>query len=341
MLAYLRYEQWIKPEIIPGLPFRWYGLMYLVAFAISYFLFIYQVRKRKIEVSQDDIINFFFWIIVGLLIGARLFATLLFDSSGYYWRNPHKIFWPFNDQFQFIGLAGMNYYGGLVGGVVAGVLYCRRKKLDVIDWADMLAGGIPLGYTFGRFGNFINGELYGRVTKSPFGMIFPHARTFPANESWVKEFAAIIGLPIGPDAVSVNLPRHPTQLYEAALDGLLIWLVIWLLIRKKRPYPGFTMGFYVIAYGFVRFIIDYLRMSLTGDFLLQLSAKPNPPYLYVTPFNFIPSQLYSLLMIAAGVLYLVLVRKFYKTPEDRIQTAVDDTKKPSSRSIKKRIGKSK
>lgn len=95
MLAYLKYEQWIKPEIIPGLPLRWYGLMYLVAFGISYLLFVYQIRKRRIDIPSDDVVNFFFWIIIGLLIGARIFATLLFDPTHYYWRNPHRIFWPF------------------------------------------------------------------------------------------------------------------------------------------------------------------------------------------------------------------------------------------------------
>lgn len=342
MLAYLTYEQWIQPEIIPGLPFRWYGLMYLVAFAIAYGLFIYQVKKRSIEVSQDDIINFFFWVIIGLLIGARLFATLLFDGSGYYWRNPHRIFWPFDDNFRFVGLAGMNYYGGLVGAVVAGVIYCRKERLDIVDWADMLAGGIPLGYTFGRFGNFINGELYGRITRLPWGMTFPHAERFPASEGWVQEFAADIGMEIAPDVAMVNLPRHPTQLYEAVLDGFLIWLVIWFIVRKRRPFPGFTIGFYIIAYGCVRFLIDYLRMSLTGEFLIQLSSKPNPPYLFVTPFNFIPSQLYSLLMVAGGLLFLILVKRFYRPP-----TQLSDEPKTgrsggtSSRKLKKRIERSK
>ena len=336
MLAYLRYEQWIKPEIIPGLPFRWYGLMYLVAFAISYVLFMYQVKRNKIEVPRDDVMNFFFWIIVGLLLGARIFATLLFDSSGYYWRNPHKIFWPFDDNFRFVGLAGMNYYGGLVGAVIAAVIYCRKKKIDTVEWADMLAGGIPLGYTFGRFGNFINGELYGRVTKLPWGMTFPHARPFPPTADWVREFAADIGMEIA-EGVPVNLPRHPTQLYEALFDGFLIWLVIWLIIRKRRPFPGFTLGFYIIAYGFVRFLIDYLRMSLTGDFLITLSSKPNPPHLFVTPFNFIPSQLYSFLMVAGGVIYLILVKRFHRSPEAESE---EKPKQISSRKMHKKIDRS-
>ena len=335
MLAYLRYEQWIKPEIIPGLPFRWYGLMYLVAFGITYFLFGYQVKRRKLEIPKDDIVNVFFWCIIGLLIGARLFATLLFDLSGYYWRNPHRIFWPFDQQFRFIGLAGMNYYGGLVGAVVGGLLFARKKKIDAVEWADMFAGGIPLGYTFGRFGNFINGELFGRITKAPWGMTFPNAESFPTSEAWVREYAAEIGMEVG-EAASINLPRHPTQLYEALFDGFLIWLIIWFIVRKRRPYPGFTIGFYIVAYGVVRFIIDYLRVPLTGEFLFQLSSKPNPAYTYVTPFNFIPSQLYSLLMVLGGVLYLIVVRKLYRPREPR---AISDASS-SRRKLKKKIDRS-
>ena len=338
MLAYLRYEQWIKPEIIPGLPFRWYGLMYLVAFGITYLLFSRQVKKRDLNISQDDIVNVFFWCIIGLLIGARLFATLLFDLSGYYWRNPHRIFWPFDEHFKFVGLAGMNYYGGLVGAVVAGLIYARKKKIDAVEWADMLAGGIPLGYTFGRLGNFINGELFGRITKLKWGMVFPHARTFPASEEWVSDFASEIGMDIG-GAVSVNLPRHPTQLYEAIFDGFLIWVLIWFVVRKRRPFPGFTIGFYIIAYGLVRFLIDYLRVPLTGEFFITLSSKPNPPYLYMTPFNFIPSQLYSLLMVLFGVLYLLLVRRFYRPPEVRVSKQ-EETKQTSTRKLKKKIDRS-
>ena len=199
----------------------------------------------------------------------------------------------------------------------------------------MLAGGIPLGYTFGRFGNFINGELYGRVTRLPFGMVFPHATPLPLSEEWVSEIARDVGMEISANQTFVNLPRHPTQLYEALLDGFLIWVVIWFIVRKRRPFPGFTISFYVIAYGVARFVIDYLRVSLTGEFLIKLSSKPNPPDLYVTPFNFIPSQLYSLLMIAGGFLFMFLVRKYYRPPVAKAPPV--PAGKSSSRKIKKKI----
>jgi phosphatidylglycerol---prolipoprotein diacylglyceryl transferase len=344
MPAYILYEQWIKPEIIPGLPFRWYGLMYLVAFAISYLLFNYQVKKRKLEASQDDVVNFFFWIIIGLLLGARIFATLFFDSSGYYWRNPHRIFWPFDENFRFTGLAGMNYYGGAIGAALGGILYCRKHRIDTVEWADMLAAGIPLGYTFGRFGNFINGELYGRITKLSWGMIFPHAERFPASEPWVREFAADVGLEVLANETMVNLPRHPTQLYEALFDGFLIWLILWFIVRHRRPFPGFTLGFYIAAYGFVRFLIDYLRVPLTGEFLIELAPKPNPPYLFESLLNVDLSQIYSLFMVLGGIAYLLLVKRFYRPPSARPaaeSSGAAETRKSSSRKLRKRIDRSK
>ena len=190
MLAFLNFPDWIRPEIIPGLPLRWYGMMYLLAFVVAFLLFNYQIKDRKLDVSRDDTMSFFFWGIIGLLIGARLFSTLLFDSTHTYLRKPWLIFWPFRDGFHFVGFQGMNYYGGLVGAVVALIIYCRVKKISLLDWGDMLLAGVPLGYTFGRLGNFINGELYGRVTAAPWGFVFPHAKRFPVADPWVRSSPA-------------------------------------------------------------------------------------------------------------------------------------------------------
>ena len=106
MTLYFAFPDWISTEIIPGLPFRWYGMMYLVAFAVTYLLFMYQVKRRKLDVDPDTVLNMFFWIIIGLLIGARIFATLLFDESGRYWARPWLIFWPFDENMNFVGLQG-------------------------------------------------------------------------------------------------------------------------------------------------------------------------------------------------------------------------------------------
>mgnify|MGYP006289974939 FL=1 len=309
MLGYLQFPEWIKPEIIPGLPLRWYGLMYLLAFLIAFLLFRWQIKDRELDVNKDDIMSFFFWGIIGLLIGARLFATLFFDPTHTYLQKPWLIFWPFTDG-RFVGFQGMNYYGGLVGAVIALIIFCRIKKINLLDWGDMLLAGVPLGYTFGRLGNFINAELFGRVTTAPWGMIFPHARRFPVSEEWVQETAAKIGMEL-PETGFVNLPRHPTQLYEGFFEGIVLWLVLWFVFRKRKKFDGSIIGIYIIGYGIIRFVIDYFRMPISrGDFLLRLSPIDNPPHLLLTPFNFITSQLYSFLMILAGVLFFIAVKKY-------------------------------
>ncbi len=250
MLAYIRYPTWLTSEIIPGLPIRWYGLMYLVAFVISYLLFMVQAREKKMdtEKDKDTILNFFFWGILGLVVGGRVSATLLFSGTDLYLRKPWLIFWPFSGG-QYTGLQGMNYYGGLVGVVLALVIYARVRKIDIREWGDMLVAGAPLGYTFGRLGNFINGELYGRVTAAPWGFLFPHASSVPLSDAFVRETARAVGLTPAQGVSMVNLPRHPTQLYEALLEGIVLWLILWFVFRKRKPFKGFLIGMYVLGYG--------------------------------------------------------------------------------------------
>lgn len=317
MMAYLQFPTWLTTEIIPGLPFRWYGMMYLVAFGITYLLFRVQVRRRSLDVDPDTIVNFFFWGIIGLLVGARLFSTLLFEPTGFYLRRPWLIFWPFRDG-RFVGLQGMNYYGGLVGAVLGFVVYARIKKIDILDWGDMLVAGLPLGYTFGRLGNFINGELYGRVTSAPWGVVFPHATRFRASEPWVREWAARIGMEIQGTESLVNLPRHPTQIYEGIAEGILLWLILWFVVRKRKPFNGFVIGVYVFAYGTIRFVIDYFRMPISAsDFAVRLVDTRLPVFFVQSPFNLIPSQFYSLAMIVGAVVFLAVLARRRATRPDR------------------------
>ena len=214
MVLAANYPSWLSPEIIPGLPFRWYGLMYLVAFGIAYLLYRRQVRERKFPMSEDELSALFGWGILGLMLGARIFATLVYETGDLYRRQPWLIFWPFRDG-KFTGLQGMSYHGGVIGGIAGLTLFSLFKKRPALEIGDMFAASIPLGYTFGRLGNFINGELYGRITTGPLGMIFPHAQRFSVQAAWVREAAEKTGVPIpGPDAL-VNLPRHPSQLIQA------------------------------------------------------------------------------------------------------------------------------
>ena len=314
MQLFIYYPSWIKPEIIPGLPVRWYGLMYLIAFLIGYILFKKQVTEKKLELSDDDISNLFFWIILGILIGGRVFSTLVYDTSGKYWLNPLLIFWPFDSDFHFTGLQGMSYHGGLIGGAASMIIYCRKKRLNTAVIGDMLAVSIPLGYTFGRLGNFINGELYGRVTAARWGMIFPYAKKFSSSSDWVIGIAEKTGIDLAAAGNYVNLPRHPSQLYEAFFEGIFLWAVLWFFLRKRKHAPGEMIGTYILGYGTVRFFIEYFREPDADiGFIIELSGKDNPIHTLNSFFNFSMGQLLCFLMAAAGIIIIYIFRKYEKT----------------------------
>ncbi len=336
VLAYIQFPDWISPEIIPGLPLRWYGLMYLVAFAVAYLLFKYQIREKKLEVTNDEVMNYFFWVIIGLLIGARILATTVYDPTGRYLRKPWLIFWPFDENMRFTGLAGMSYHGGLIGVIIATIIYCRVKKRSILEWGDMIVTAVPLGYTFGRLGNFINGELYGRVTALPWGMVFPQARRFSTGEAWVQEVARDAGMEIGPDQTSINLPRHPSQLYEAFFEGIVLFIIMWFIFRKKELVRGVKVGIYMIGYGVFRFLIEYVRQPDIGiGFPIQLSDVENPPYLLVTPWNFTTGQILNFLMILGGVILIAVLNS--RSRKSGVAGSKASKKRLSSRQIRKKI----
>ena len=313
MLAYITYPSWIRPEIIPGLPIRWYGLMYLIAFVVTYLLFTWQLRKRQITTEKDVVLDMFFWAIIGLLIGARAFAVTIYDSSGYYLQHPLQIILPFSrvdGKIRLTGIAGMSYHGGLVGATIAIITFLKVKKLDTLEWGDMLVAGIPLGYTFGRLGNFINAELYGRITRVSWGMVFPRAESFPSTEPWVRDFASSVGMPL-PAAGLVNLPRHPSQLYEAFFEGLVLWLVLWFIVRKRKPYKGFVICCYMIGYGLIRFFIEYARQPDKGlgpgGWGYPIALVPLSNYYSQFSFlNFTTGQILNVLLIGAAFIMMAI-----------------------------------
>ncbi len=337
MLASIPFPSWIRPEIIPGLPIRWYGLMYLVAFAVTYLMFMRQVKQRGLEVKRDHVLDMFFWAIIGLLVGARAAAVTIYDPSGYYLRHPLQIILPFamvDGRLRLTGISGMSYHGGLVGATIAIVTYLKVKRLDVLEWGDMLVTGIPLGYTFGRLGNFINGELYGRVTRVPWGMIFPDAEKFNAKLPWVREYAASIGLDV-PAAGLVNLPRHPSQLYEALFEGLVLWLVMWLILRPRRPFKGFQIACYMLGYGIIRFVIEYARQPDVGiDWPIMLVPLENAVTQF-SPFNFSTGQILCFLMIVAGIALLFAFRARGRREAER--AAAEAVPKPTGRKLRRKV----
>jgi phosphatidylglycerol---prolipoprotein diacylglyceryl transferase len=325
MLDYLSYPTWITPEIIPGLPIRWYGLMYVVAFVVTYLLIIYQVkrlprpkiskRSKKGRLQQrvltaDDVLNLMLWSIIGMLLGARLVAATIYDPTHYYITHPWMIFWPFRGG-TFVGLQGMSYHGGVIGAVLGGALYARRERRNFFELADLAIAAVPLGYTFGRLGNFFNAELWGRVSTAPWAMVFPNARSYPTTLSWVTDIADRIGMPYEPGAM-LNLPRHPSQLYEAFFEGIVLWAILWFIFRKRRTFHGQLLGIYLIGYGVFRFAIEYLREPDADlGFVLRLGAESEPTALFLSLLNISMGQVLCLLMIAAGVLLMLITRRRY------------------------------
>jgi len=212
---------------------RYYGLMYLVAFFVIYLLVIHRIQDERFEYSKETIQDYFVWAIAGLLIGARL-GYVLFYNLAYYVAHPLYIIFPFDLSagFRFVGISGMSYHGGLVGIVLASLWFCRRRSIHFLQFADLFCPAIPLGYTFGRIGNFLNGELYGRVTDKWWGMYFP--------------LDPLLQL------------RHPSQLYEAFFEGIVLFVILW-SVRKKGWFDGALLGLYLVGYGAARFLIEFVR----------------------------------------------------------------------------------
>jgi phosphatidylglycerol:prolipoprotein diacylglycerol transferase len=169
---------------------------------------------------------------VGLLIGGRLGYILFYDFS-YYWQSPLAIISPIDPiTHQFIGIYGMSYHGALLGALLAGWIYTKIKKLNFWRWANFIAPAVPAGYFFGRMGNLMNGELYGRLTDKSWGMYFPSD-------------------PFG-------LLRHPSELYEAGLEGTLLFLILWKL-RQSEKYKNHLLALYIMGYALVRIIAEFFR----------------------------------------------------------------------------------
>lgn len=228
--------QHISPVIfqIGAFKLQYYGLMYIVAFAITYSLVLFRLKhESRFQVSRQQVNDLTTVVILGLMIGARL-GYVVFYNLSYFIRHPLEIFLPFefSNGITFTGISGMSYHGGLIGILLAAWLFAKKNRLTLSDMADLYIPGIPLGYTFGRLGNFINGELYGRITSAPIGMYFP----------------------LAPEKAL----RHPSQLYEAFFEGIFLFAVLW-SIRKTRMPKGAMLALYLIGYGTVRFFIEFYR----------------------------------------------------------------------------------
>ncbi len=206
--------------------------MYLLGFAASYFLVRLQIlencQKRqkalsKEVMSQLDFLDSLMIVLVtGVIIGGRL-GYVLFYNLTYFIHNPSEIFATWH--------GGMSFHGGLAGAVAAGLIYCQLRKEPFLMWADRFIVTAPIGLGLGRLGNFINGELFGRPTDVPWAMIFPHGGF---------------------------VPRHPSQIYEAFLEGIVLFLILWPLRKKKWPH-GKKLALFLICYGIFRIFVEFFR----------------------------------------------------------------------------------
>lgn len=322
---YINYPSWIHPEIFPGVKFlslfRWYGLMYVFAFLFAYLALKKEAKEGLLntedyKVTDDDIFSFLATGIIFLLVGARIFSTLVYDTSGLYWKKPWLIFWPFQNG-KFTGLAGMSYHGGYIGGFIGMLVWCKINKKPVWKWIDAMGTAIPLGYTFGRIGNFLNGELYGRVTTAPWGMVFPRAERFSAKLTWVQEIAEKIGMDIS-NMNLVNLPRHPSQLYEAALEGLVLFVILW-LVRKHKKFDGMSAVIYTGGYGFIRFWLEYLREP-DADLGFRVGKDTSAPiYTNTSLLNLSTGQILCLIMIISSIILGVVLYTLQKKKEKKLK----------------------
>jgi len=202
---------------------HWYGLMYLVGFAAGYWLGV--MRSASVPGwNKEQVSDLLFYIALGVIAGGRI-GYALFYKGAYYLGNPLEIL--------YIWQGGMSFHGGLLGVLVALFLFARRTEKTFLDVTDFVAPLVPLGLGAGRIGNFINQELWGRATESPFGMIFP--RTDP----------------------TLTL-RHPSMLYEAFLEGLVLFVIIWWFSSRPRR-VGAVSGLFLACYGLFRFLVEFVR----------------------------------------------------------------------------------
>lgn len=219
--------QLIDPVIVSVGPLsvRWYGVAYVVGFILAGLVVYFYARHWKLRFSGYDVLVFVCYCAFGVIIGARLGYCLLY-GDGYYLANPMEIL--------ALGNGGMSFHGGLVGIVVAGVIYSLVYNVPFLTLADLVSCGVPLGLLFGRCANFVNGELYGAPTT----------------------------LPIGVDFTGSGIMYHPSQLYEALLEGLVIFLVLFALSRKSNPPRprGFFLGTFLMLYGVFRILIEFVRL---------------------------------------------------------------------------------
>ncbi|MGB7298018.1 MAG: prolipoprotein diacylglyceryl transferase [Burkholderiaceae bacterium] len=245
----LVHPQW-SPTIVDFGPIgvRWYGLMYLVAFGLFYALGRYRLRKPLFHKASglipDEIEDMLFWAVMGVVLGGRI-GYCLFYKPDLYLSQPLEILKVWQ--------GGMSFHGGLIGVITALYLFCKSRGKSFWPVMDFVAPLVPLGLAAGRMGNFINGELWGRVTDLPWAMVFCADRALHCGGQ----------MPAGE-----NLARHPSQLYQFAGEGIALFILLWWYSSRPRP-VGSISGLFLVGYAILRFLAEFAREP--DDFLGYLA----------------------------------------------------------------------
>lgn len=224
----------VHPSIDPvavslgPLDVHWYGLMYLLSFLLGWGLGIVRTAQAHVHWSREEVGDLLFYVVLGVVIGGRV-GYMLFYQPGLLLDNPLQLF--------YIWQGGMSFHGGMLGVFAAAAWFARHTGRGFFDITDFVAPIVPVGLFFGRIANFINGELIGRVTDVPWAMVYPYVDM---------------------------APRHPSELYEAGLEGLLLFAVLWLFARRTRPRMAVS-GLFLLGYGCLRFFAEFFRKP--DDFL--------------------------------------------------------------------------
>lgn len=238
------------------IPIRWYGVAYIVGIFLAFKYAEWIIQRFSLKLTKNQIDNFLIWALLGIILGGRLGHVLFFEFDRYL-ENPSEILMTWK--------GGMSFHGGMIGMIVSMILYCQKNKISFLNFTDIIATATPIGLLLGRMANFINGELYGRVTDISWGMIFPHG---------------------GP------LPRHPSQLYEAFLEGIILLICLHLSWHTKffRRFPGQMTGIFLLGYGMARTLVEFVR-------------EPDTFYT-ISNVHLTTGQLLSLPMILAGIYFI-------------------------------------
>ncbi len=266
----------INPEIVSfelagaHLSIRWYGLFYVLSFVLAWIFYRKLLKYRQISLNQDQYESIIFAIMLGVILGGRI-GYLLFYNLPYYISHPLQIFAVWE--------GGMSFHGGALGVIIAGYIFIRKHKLSFGAMADAITPLISVGLGMGRIGNFINGELWGKPTTLPWGMVFPGAG---------------------------DLPRHPSQLYEMVLEGIVLFAVTFILLKKLKT-PGLVFWIWFGLYGVFRFLIEFVREP---DDL-----KVYEEYGYFFGFMSI-GQFLSMLMVVIGAIMIFLI---YRNSKGKLQ----------------------